>query len=835
MPGSRHGHFPRSRPSVFLEAIWCDLRYAARTLRKNLGFTAVAVLTLALAIGANTAIFSLINALLLRTLAVRDPGQLVELLHSFPGEPRFNGFSGEAFQLMRDNQHVFSGLIGAVYRPFQVRDGNSAPRTVDGGYVDGNFFSVLGLAPSVGRLIGPEDDPADHPSPIAVVSWSYWKDRFNSDPAILGKQIVVENVSLTIIGVAPRSFPGLRSDVTQDLWLPLALQPAFSRSVLGWGSVSIVGRLKPGVSIEQARAEMAVLFHDATQAPNANPFLRNMKLDVEPVGAGLTSPLRQQYAKPLLILMAVVSILLLIACTNVASLLLARGAARQHEMAVRVALGAGRFRLVRQVLTESLMLSAIGSLVGVVIAFFGAGALVGIIASGQKVSSLPLQMTNHKNLDLRVLLFTVGVTLLTGLLFGLAPALRAFKSVPISAMRQSGSSGETRPARFFAKSLVVTQVALSVVGLGAAVMFVGYLSNLERLSLGFQRDHLLLLSLDPARSGYKPQEFSLLSQQLLSRLETVPGVRSATISAMTPISGAGRACYCVSVEGHEEAPGNHRNMVTINWIAPNYFTTYGTPLLAGRAFSAQDQTGPRVAIINQSMARQYFGAGSAVGKHLLFDQDNRPYEIVGVAADAKYSAIRETGILTIFLNTFQEEHPSSQLTLRTSGSPYATIPGVSSALGAFMKGVSVSRETTMEDQVDSTIVPERLITLLSAWFGGLGALLAAIGLYGLLAFSVARRVREIGVRMALGASPGDVSRMILGDALRIVCAGLAIGALFALWGKRFAASLVTDLPSNNFLVVLFGATAILAVAMLAAWVPVRRAARVDPMVALRHE
>ncbi len=363
-----------------------DVRYALRQLRKNPGFTAVAVLTLALGIGANTAIFSLVNTLMLHMLPVRDPGQLVELLHRYPGEPHFNGFSSRAYELMRDHNHVFSGLIAAAYQSFHVRAEGLEPQILQGGYVAGNFFPVLGVEPAIGRLIGPEDERIGGPSAVAVVSWSYWKSRFNLDRAILGKQIIVEDVPVTIVGVAARNFSGLQVESRQDVWLPLALQSTIVRSGLGWGALWLVGRLKPGVSIKQAQAEMAVLYEstlDEQARATNNPFIRKMKLEMEPAGAGL-SKLREEWKKPLLLLQAVVGLLLLLACTNLASMLLARGATRKHEMALRLSLGAGHFRLARQVLTESFLLSAVGSLLGVYVAYFGAGVLARIIIAERR-------------------------------------------------------------------------------------------------------------------------------------------------------------------------------------------------------------------------------------------------------------------------------------------------------------------------------------------------------------------------------------------------------------------------------------------------------------------
>jgi predicted permease len=536
--------------------------------------------------------------------------------------------------------------------------------------------------------------------------------------------------------------------------------------------------------------------------------------------------------------MAIVSLLLLLACTNLTSLLLARGAARQHEMAVRVCLGAGRLRLLRQVLTESLLLSVAGSLLGIVLAHFGANTLAHIVASGRAVPGFTAHIEIPFRPDLHVLLFTGGVALLAGLLFGLLPAMRALRTVPASALQHSARIGETRSRRFFAKSLVVTQVALSVVLLSAAGLFLGYLSSLRNLDLGFRRDHLLLVSLDRTHSGYQNAQLSRLCQELLGRLQRIPGVRSATLSGATPISGGAAAGYATA-EGHQERPEDRR-YIQISTVAPNYFETYGIPFLAGREFSAQDQGGPRVAIINQAMARYYFGERNAVGKlvtldHATWHGDDNTYEIVGIVRDSKHNQIREVAPRTIYLDVFQDERVVSQLTLRTMVAPEAMASEVRRTVGKLLPTVPIARLTTMADQIDESLVPERLIATLSGVFGALGVLLAAIGLYGLLAYTVARRVNEIGVRMALGASRSDVARMVLRDALTMVCTGLVIGAPLAFWGKSLVASLIEDLPVRSMVPIVFGAAAMIAVALLAAYLPARRAARVDPILALRYE
>jgi predicted permease len=816
----------------FVETCWQDLRFAARTLHKSPSFTAVAVLTLALSIGANTAIFSIINGLMLRTLPVRDPGQLVELLHQYPGEPAFNGFSWDAYRIMRDGNHVFSDLIVGSLNFVTVRADKLQPQTVFVGSVGETFFQTLGVRPAAGRLIGPEDVHMGYHSPVAVVSWSFWKSRFDLDPGIIGDKIVVADAPVTIIGVTQRGFYGLNEQAQQDIWLPTSLGPSTG------GGFGLLGRLKPGVSLEQARAEMAVLFQAAIDRSDADPFVRRMKLRIEAAGNGVTTPLTQMLSTPLTVLMATVGLLLLLACANLAGLLLARGASRQHEIALRACLGAGRSRLLRQTLTESLLLSLVGCAVGIFVAYFAAHALIRIFASGRFVMIAPVHFDALTKPDSHMLLFTLAIALLTGLVCGAAPAMSASNSAPASALQQVSRIGESKSRRLFGKGLVASQVALSLVLMSSAALFVEYLSHLRNLNLGFERDNLLLVTLDFAQSGYDAAQFSQLSQELVMRLDAIPGISSATFSAVSPMEGPGAASFAFA-EDHPEK----RTQASINYVAPAYFETYGTPFLSGRDFSARDQAGSPVAIINETTARDCFGNENPIGRHITLShitltKGEKTFEVIGVVGDAKYNDLERAAPPTIYADLLQQGYTGSehsQLAIRTRIDPGGVASAVRQTEAAVLNTVPIVRIMTMSEQIDSSIVPQRLIAMLSAGFGALGALLAAIGLYGLLAYRVARRTHEIGVRMALGAAGTDVMRIVLRGALWTVCAGLAIGAPLAFWGKRIADSLIPDLPVASPLPIVVAAAIMIAVGLIAAYLPARRAMRVDPLVALRYE
>lgn len=802
-----------------------DVRHGFRTMRRSPGFTIVACVTLALGIGANTAIFSLVNVLVWRDLPVRDPESLVQFTWQYPGDPPMHSFSTQNYEHYRDRNDVFSDLIGTA--PVSL-DSELAGGPLNTEWVTGNFFKALDVRPALGRLLQPLDGEPGA-APVAVVSWTYWKNRFNFDPRILGTQISVAGVSPQVIGVTRQEFSGLLTGYRTDVWIPAVAAPPNSRQA---GGFMLMARLKEGVSIERARAQMRVLDRPRIEErARRDPQWLKVTLDVEPARSGFSTPLHQQFGRPLLVVMAIVAVLLLLTCANIGSMLLARAAARQREMAVRVSLGATRFRIVRQVLTESLLLSLAGSVLGVVGAYFGAHALVRIVTSGTRLIGAPPFL--DVPIDASVLMFTAGATVLAAVLFGLAPAWTAFASAPAAAMKVTGGTGQPRSGRLFGGGLVVAQVAISLVLLSVAGLYVRHLSNLRNRDLGFDRTSVLLVSLDTARAGYAREQLIQLYKELLQRFESIPGVRSATVSGMTPISGAAGSRF-VTVEGFAEAP-TARRRVMLNNVAPKYFDTFGTSLMSGRDFEFADEGRARAAIVNEAMARHYFAGRDPLGRQLLLEGDSRPYEVIGVVADAKYADLRTAAPPTVYLNAFQQNRLPSQVALRTSVPPTTIAADVRRIVDDVLNGVSVTKMTTLTEQVDASIVPERLIATLAGFFGGVGVLLAAIGLYGLLAYTVARRTNEIGIRMALGASRRDVTRMVLRQALSLVCVGLIVGAPIAIWTRRIAASVLDGMSTGSLLPTAVAAAVTIGVALLAAYLPARRATRVEPLIALRSE
>ena len=808
----------------WLEDMIGDSRIALRMMRRSPIFSIVTVLSLGLGIGGNTAIFSLVNTLVLRPLPVHEPDRLVEVLSQYPGEPRTNGYNWTVFEHYRDNNHVFADVFAMSPARFQVGDVND----VSGEYVTENFFTALGVGPAIGRLIGPDDHLAGA-TPVVVISWRLWQERFRRSPDAIGQSLVVNGVPATIVGVTPQSYRGLLLGFQPSLWRPLAAEQRGDASPL----LGVMARLKPGITIDQARAEMRILDRfRVDRLSRRSPNLQKLTIDLDSARSGFAL-LRDRYSKPLLALSTIVALLLLVACTNVAGVLLARSTARQREMAVRVSAGASRSRLVRQMLTESMLLAAAGALLGIGVAYVGVKTLVQILASGRALpgSVGPVQL--DARLDLDALLFTSVVALATGFLFGLAPAWHVLTAGSATSLRASGTAAESRSKRLLGHGLIVAQVSFSMVLLTAAALFANHLSNLRNVGLGFDRESVLLMTIDPSRTGYTPEQLSRPYQDVLARISDLPNVRSATISAVTPIHGAGASRF-VDMQGVQEPVDRSRTLV--NWVAPKFFETFGTPMVAGRDFVFEDEGRARVAIVNQAAAKYYFGDGSAIGHRFTLEGQTRPFEIVGVVGDAKYMTLHEAAPRTVYLNVMQEARMfAHRFAVRTAIAPTALAGDVRRAAGEILDAGAVASMTTLEDQIDAEIVPERMVAVLSAMFGALGAVLAGLGLYGLLGYTVTRRTNEIGIRIALGARPATAIAMVLKSALALVVVGLAVGIPIAIVGRRLAEGLAASVPQDNAFPVAAAAASMMLIALTAASVPARRAAMVDPTVALRQE
>ena len=799
-----------------------DLHYGARVLLRTPISTVVSVLTVAIAIGASTAIFSLLNVLVLRDLPVRDPSRLVQFRWQYPGDPPLNMFGVEQYKTFRDESTVFSDVVGIA--PFRLALNSPArPETRNVACVTGNFFSALGVRPAVGRTLGPGDDsPASEA--VAVVSWRYWRDRFSLDANAIGKSISVADIPMTIVGIAPWEFSGPIVGYQTDIWIPTAV--CERKAPVG---LALMARLKDDITVDRATAEARVLDQPRIEGFAArDPQWRRVVLTLSSARAGLSTPLHDQFGQPLWVLMAVGAVLLLLAGANLGGIFLARGTARQREMAVRVSLGAGRSRIVRQLLTESLLLATTGGLLGLLGAYWGAGLLLRIMSSGTRMIGAPPEI--DVTIDGHVLLYTVASTVLAALLFGLVPAWTAFIRTPASALRDGGGAGLPRRRRFIGDGLVVTQVAISLALVAVANLYVHHLATLRGKDLGFDVSSVLLVGVDTSQTGLTRPQLNPVFKELVQRFEAIPGVQSATISGTTPISG-GAASRFVTVEGFEDPPES-RQRVMVNGVGPRYFETYRTPLVAGREFEFSDEPGPRVAIVNQAMVKHYFPDGQALGKRLRFDKDPQPYEIVGVAGDAKYNDVRDVAPRTVYVHHFQSGM-GADFSLRTGT---ATVTSdVRRVVDDVLKGATLRTVKTLSEQVDAAIVPERLIAGLSGFFGAAAALLAAIGLYGLLAFTVARRTSEFGVRVALGATPRDIISLVLRYAVVLIGVGLVLGAPLALTSTRLAASMVVNLSAGGLASILGPGAVLIAVALLAAYIPARRATRVDPLVALRAE
>jgi predicted permease len=850
----RFGNPTALREKIFLVCGWewlehfaQDVRYGFRMLRKSPGLTAVAVLTLALGIGANTAIFSLIDAILLRTLPAESPHELVLFSDSPEGGAnsgtqtgQWKHFSTENYTYFHDNSESFKDLCAFQsswnHLKIRVAGASERPDLAYGRLVSGNFFSFLGLSAAAGRLFLPDDDRPGA-SPVVVLNYTYWTRKFHNDLSIIGKTVEANGTSFTIIGVAPRAFSDVKYD-PPDLWLPLVSQPKVMSTnsyaqdpEMYW--LNIMARLKPGVTLRQARTVVNGQLKQILATPahrETDQQIARSYIELAPGGGGI-SYLRTTYSGALQVLAGIVGIILLIACANVANLLLSRSSAREKEISIRLAIGASRSRLIRQLLTESMLLSALGGLLGILTASWGAELLTSLVTGSDSIV--------QASIDARLLLFTAGVSILSGILFGLVPALRSSR---IDLATQVKGSPRPRLGFAFANGLVVFQIAASVVLLVGAGLLLRTLQKLTEQELGFDEDHIFAARINPEAAGYNPAQTPALYQALIDHIETIPGVLSATIDYSEPFSGSTWTSN-FSIEG---LPSRPEMLVHKELVGPRYFETEGTPILLGRDIGPQDRPGiPLVTVINQTMARKFFPGVNPIGKRFSLGSpfnDKEAMTIVGVAADARYYSLRDTVPAMEFCAAFQipdqASHTSAyagDVEVRVSGNPIAIPSEIRAALAQVSNSLPVTRVTLLKEEVNDSVRLNRSTAELSSAFGVLALFLSCIGVYGTMACRVSHRTHEIGIRLALGAQRANVLWLIAKECLILVVVGLVIGVPIALTSTSIIASQLFGVRATDPLT--FAAAAILPVlvALAACYVPAQRAVRVDPMVALKYE
>jgi predicted permease len=805
------------RAPGFAGDVLSDIKYSFRQLRRSPVFAAVAVLSLALGIGANTAIFSVMNAMLLRSLPVTNPEELVEFVHVTPEGGKMTNLHYPVFEHLKDNHDGLSGIFAFYSRSVVFRIQGEA-RRFTAHTVSGSFFPTLGVNAFLGRSIGPDDDRPGRAAPVVVLSHSFWSRQFGRDPAVLGTTVQVDGKPLTVIGVMPPQFFGVDRARIPDVWIPLSLNPT---PPYAW----VIGRLKPGIPIPQVRAELEPTFQHALESLGYDRF-QLQKLEVNRAAAG-TSGLRWiywEYSNTLKIVLGLTGLMLFIACVNLASLLTARSAARTHEIGVRLAVGAARGRIVRQWITENLLLAILGGGLGLVVATWGHQLLLTFLMSNAPTEPLDFR------LDGRLLGMTFVISMATGLVFGLVPAVHAARGNPLSPIKGAAQSGSA-PRMPIAKAMLTVQVALSLVLLIGAGLFVRSLRKLSLSDLGFPRANLVLMTVDPSLSP-SIRDWPLFWRQMTDRVVSLPDVRSASFAGNV-VFGSGGWSKAVWVSGFP------KTQVDFNLVGPGFFETVGIPLLTGREFGEQDQANaPSVAVVNEAFVRKFFGDENPLGKRL---DDRGPelggrYEIVGVVADAKNARLRETPYPMVFQALYQAP-TDRQLVLhaRTVSEPAVVVPVIRREISAVDPDVVVDRATTLADVAAGQLGTDRMFATLAGLFGLLAVSLVSIGLYGLLAYNVERRTHEIGTRIALGARPVDVARPVLREVLLLAAGGVFLGVPAGLAATRLIRSTLFGIEPYDPLALISAAALILVVTLLAAWIPARRATKTDPMVALRYE
>ena len=830
-----------------------DLRYAVRTFRKSPVFVVVAVLSLAFGIGANTAIFTLVDQVLLRLLPVKDPQQLVLLWGRGPHYGSNNGrykLSYPMYEDFRDHNQVFSGLFCRWGTSMSVSAEGKTER-VDGELVSGTYFPVLGVGAALGRVFTPDDDKTPGGHPVAVISYRYWLSRFAASPNVIGKKILVNGYPLSIIGVSQAGFDGTDPGSSPQIRVPVMMKAEMDTVGAGFQYnftarrgrwVNVFGRLKPEVTPQQAKAALQTSFHQmlemevqqkefARAAPETRQRFLTMWIDLLPASKG-DSNLRRQFSSSLVVLTAIVGLVLLIACANVANLLIARATARQKEIAVRLALGASRSRIISQLLIESLLLAIVGGIAGLALAVWMDQALLSFLPTGDT----PLTISTTP--DWRIMSFTLALSLLTGIIFGLVPALQSTRQKLAGTLKDQVGSIAGGTSVGLRKALVAGQVTLSLLLLIGAGLFIRSLNNLKDLDPGFHTNNLLEFAINPTMNRYKPERSLDFYRQLRENLDAIPGVESSALAVMPVLTGD-EWDNSISIEGFShkptETPDPH-----MQFISPDYFRTMNIPILMGRDFRISDgRSAPKVCIVNEKFAKRFFKDGNALGRHIGMGGDpgtKLDTEIIGIVRDTKYESMRDEIPLEVYEPYHQVNFVIGMTAyVRTARQPEQAFSSIRQVVNRLDPNLPVSYMKTLEKQQEESLITERLVATLSTGFGILATLLAAIGLYGVMAYMVAQRTREIGVRMALGAASGDVVWLVMREVLLLAGIGIGIGLPTA-WGlTRFAKSQLYGIHPNDALTIALATAGIALVAIVSGYIPARRATLVDPMRALRWE
>ena len=831
---------------IYLERFWLDLGYAVRMLRRNSGFAAAAILSLALGIGANTAIFSLLNAVVFRLLPVANPRQLVQFTNTLPlwetGSSVQNSlYDYPQFERFQSRSKTLSGIFGGTGLGRINVGFHGISGIAQGDAYSDNFFSVLGIAPQHGRFFSAGEDRAG--APVAVIGDGYWRNRFGADLSIIGSAITVNQIPFTVIGITPPEFSGISVGSSPDIWLPLhaldRLKPDSKRWTESFSTwMLIAGRLRPGIAREQAQAELDVIHRhfvaeqlstwELGSRESVQRFAREGHLVLRPAASGIDSGLRDCYAFPLKLLLCVSGIVLLVACANIANLLLARASHRRREIAVRLALGASRGRLVQQLITESMLLALAGGVLATPIAWWGSLALVRMISTGD--SRVPLAVDP----DWRIFAFTAAVALLTGILFGLAPAVRSTRADPGPVMKE-GTRHAGRSSHTLDRTLVVAQVALSVVLITGAGLFLRTLQDLWKVNIGYDRGNVLMLSVDAKLAGYPSDGAGSIYREILRRLQALPGVKSASASIVRPVDDQFNLLDQVDEIDGRRLP--ERSVIRVAWNAtsPGYFSTVSTPVISGRDFELHDnETAPKVVIVSESLANSAFPNQNPIGHRL------GAATIVGVVKDSLYSGARDQPRPLLYHPLFQhgrdQEYRWGFVSFEVRyGYLSNLLDEVRREVASVDPNLPVFRAITLVVQAEQSLMKERLLATLSSFFGALALLLSCVGLYGLMAYAVARRTAEIGIRLALGARRDHIMWLVLRETLWLTLAGIAVGVPLALWAAGYAKSVLFGVSTADPLTIAVTVALLLGVTALAGYIPARCALRVDPMVALRYE